>query len=107
VTSQVFVASTSFGLATLVAALEQGLFAAGTRRILVMSNNAATPETTDGLEDVVGTASLLRHFSTAHSYNAAVAPQHPSTWRPRGIDLPLWERYLRHQWARATTTSIS
>ena len=97
--TQVFVASTAFGLATLAAAMEDEMFPDAARRVLVLSNNAAIPETAYGVADVAGTGPLIEAFDDVYSYNDAVAPQHPSIWQPRPADLPIWERSLRLLWA--------
>lgn len=97
-TTQVVLATTAFGLATVVAALEDGALADADRRILLVSNNAAIPELGPDLTEVAGMAGLLARFDAVHSFNAAVAPQHPSLWRPRPVDLPLLERLLRREW---------
>lgn len=97
--TQVFFASTAFGLATLAAAMEDDMFPEAARRVLVLSNNAAIPETAYGVADVAGTGPLIEAFDDVYSYNDAVAPQHPSVWQPRVADLPIWERGLRSLWA--------
>jgi hypothetical protein len=97
--TQVFFASTAFGLATLSAAVEDGMFAERTRRVLVLSNNAGIPEAAYGVADVAGTGPMLAAFDDVYSYNDAIAPQHPSIWQPRVVDLPIWERSLRSLWA--------
>ena len=97
--TQVFFASTAFGLATLAAAVEDQMFPHAARRVLVLSNNAAIPETAYGVADVAGTGPLIEVFDSVYSYNDAVAPQHPSVWQPRAVDLPIWERGLRSLWA--------
>lgn len=97
-TTQVVLASTAFGLATVVAALEDGTFGGADRRILVVSNNATLPELAPDLTEVAGAEGLLARFDAVHSLNAAIAPQHPSAWRPRPVDLPILERFLRREW---------
>ena len=92
--TQLFVASTAFGLASLVAALDDGAFEPADRRLLVLSINASVPEAAIAIDEVAGVGALIQRFSAVHDYNAAVAPQHPSTWKPRTVDLPLLERYL-------------
>jgi hypothetical protein len=99
VTTQLFLASTAYGLATVVSALDDGAFPAADRRILVVSNNAAIPETAHRIEDVAGLSRLLQRFDAVHDYNEVIAPQHPSLWRPRAADLPLLERYLTALWS--------
>jgi hypothetical protein len=96
--TQVFFASTAFGLATLAAAVEDQIFPNAARRVLVLSNNAAIPETAYGVADVAGTGSQIEAFDSVYSYNDAIAPQHPSLWQPRGSDRPIWERGLRSLW---------
>ncbi|MFG2359635.1 polysialyltransferase family glycosyltransferase [Streptomyces sp. NPDC048521] len=97
-TTQIFQASTLYGTATLAAALDSGCFRPADRRILLVCNNAATPETTPGLDATPGFERLRDRFDDVVSYNAAIFPFHPGGWAPRGDDLPLWERYLRHEW---------
>lgn len=96
--TQIFVASTAFGLATVVAALEADLFEPAERRLLVLANNAAMPEASPSVADTVGFAALAARFDEVLDYNQAIAPQHPSAWNPRGVDLPLWERAFRLLW---------
>ena len=96
--TQVFLASTAFGLATLVAALDADLISPAPRRILVVANNTLVPEGADSLRDVGGTATLLARFETVYDYNEAIEPQHPAAWSPRATDLPLWERHFRRLW---------
>jgi hypothetical protein len=97
--TQIFFASTAFGLATLAAAMEDDMFPDAARRVLVLTNNAGIPETAYGVADVAGTGPLIEAFDSVYSYNDAVAPQHPSLWQPRMADLPIWERSLRSLWA--------
>ncbi|HEY5848974.1 MAG TPA: polysialyltransferase family glycosyltransferase [Microlunatus sp.] len=97
-TTQLFMASTGFGLATIVAALDDGHFGAAARRVLVTSNNAAVPEASPEIRDVAGSSVLLARFDDVYSYNELVAPQHPSLWRPRVADLPIWQRQLEAMW---------
>jgi hypothetical protein len=40
----------------------------------------------------------MRRFDAVHDYNACIEPHHPSIWRPRLGDLPLWERHFRLLW---------
>ncbi|MET9447883.1 alpha-2,8-polysialyltransferase family protein [Streptomyces cinerochromogenes] len=101
-TTQIFQASTLYGTATLAAALDSGCFRPADRRILLVCNNAATPETTPALDGMPGFERLRDRFDDVVSYNEAIFPFHPGGWAPRGDDLPLWERYLRHEWALGT-----
>ncbi|MGV9700638.1 polysialyltransferase family glycosyltransferase [Streptomyces sp. NPDC003470] len=96
--TQIFLASTLYGTATLAAALDAGCFAAADRRILLVSNNAATPETTPSLDVMPGFERLRDRFDDVVSWNEAVFPFHPGGWAPRVDDAPMWERYLRLAW---------
>ncbi|MFH8471433.1 polysialyltransferase family glycosyltransferase [Streptomyces sp. NPDC018000] len=97
-TTQIFFASTLYGTATLAAALDAGCFPDADRRILLVSNNAAVPETTPAVDAMPGFDALRGRFDDVVSWNATIAPFHPSGWAPRPDDVPLWERYLRLAW---------
>ncbi|GAA2434923.1 polysialyltransferase family glycosyltransferase [Streptomyces glaucus] len=97
-TTQIFLASTLYGTATLAAALDAGCFDAADRRILLVSNNAATPETTPAVDDMPGFERLRDRFDDVVSWNETIFPFHPGGWAPRADDVPLWERYLRLAW---------
>ncbi|QEV07986.1 alpha-2,8-polysialyltransferase family protein [Streptomyces prasinus] len=97
-TTQIFMASTLYGTATLAAALDSGCFAPAGRRILLVSNNAATPETTPAVDRMPGFERLRSRFDDVVSWNEAVFPFHPGGWAPRVEDVPMWERYLRLLW---------
>ncbi|MGW2703581.1 alpha-2,8-polysialyltransferase family protein [Streptomyces sp. NPDC001340] len=97
-TTQIFQASTLYGTATLAAALDSGCFGPAGRRVLLVCNNAATPETTPGLDEMPGFERLRERFDDVISYNETIFPFHPGGWAPRVDDMPLWERYLRHEW---------
>ncbi|MEU4092745.1 polysialyltransferase family glycosyltransferase [Streptomyces sp. NPDC026673] len=96
--TQVFLASTLFGAATLAAALDAGLFAPADRRVLLVSNNAAVPETSPAPDTAPGFGALRGRFDRVISWNDTIAPLHPSGWSPRPDDVPLWERHLRRLW---------
>ncbi|MGW0530620.1 polysialyltransferase family glycosyltransferase [Streptomyces sp. NPDC003032] len=96
--TQIFLASTLYGAATLAAALDADRFGPADRRILLISNNAATPETTTSLDAMPGFARLRGRFDDVRSWNEAIAPFHPGGWSPRGDDVVLWERYVRMLW---------
>jgi hypothetical protein len=98
VTTQIFVVSTAFGLVTLAAAMADGCWQPAERRLLVVSSNAVVPETAPALADTPGLSTLLEAFDLVVDYNEAIAPNHPSVWRPRSGDLPVLERYLRQRW---------
>ncbi|WP_406332473.1 alpha-2,8-polysialyltransferase family protein [Streptomyces sp. NBC_00203] len=97
-TTQIFLASTLYGTATLAAALDTECFAPAGRRILLVSNNAATPETTSGVDEMPGFEQLRGRFDDVISWNETISPFHPGGWAPRLDDVPLWERHLRLAW---------
>ncbi|POX54557.1 alpha-2,8-polysialyltransferase family protein [Streptomyces sp. Ru72] len=96
--TQIFLASTLYGAATLAAALDSECFAPADRRILLVSNNAMTPETTPGLDEMPGFERLRGRFDEVISWNETIHPFHPGGWAPRLDDVPLWERHLRLLW---------
>ncbi|MET8298867.1 polysialyltransferase family glycosyltransferase [Streptomyces sp. NPDC005180] len=96
--TQLFLASTLYGTATLAAALDAGCFPPAHRRILLTSNHSPAPEVTPGLDAMPGFAALRTRFHEVLDWNAVLAPQHPGTWAPRPEDVPLWERQLRRLW---------
>lgn len=96
--TQIFFASTLYGAATLAAALDAGCFAPADRRLLLVSNNAATPETTVPLDRMAGFERLRGRFDRVLSWNDTIRPFHPGGWSPRADDVPLWERHLRLLW---------
>lgn len=96
--TQIFLASTLYGAATLAAGIDAGVFPPAGRRVLLTSNHAVTAEVTPGLADLPGFAVLRGRFDEVLDWNAVIAPQHPSTWAPRPEDVPLWERQLRALW---------
>ncbi|MFI6338550.1 alpha-2,8-polysialyltransferase family protein [Streptomyces sp. NPDC050535] len=97
-TTQIFCASTLYGAATLAAAIESDQFTEADRRLLLVFNNSATPETTPAVDEMPGFASLSDHFDGVLSWNDAIRPFHPGAWSPRPDDIPLFERYLRLLW---------
>ncbi|MGW0564487.1 alpha-2,8-polysialyltransferase family protein [Streptomyces sp. NPDC003016] len=97
-TTQIFFASTLYGAATLAAAIDSDCFAPAGRRLLLVSNNATTPETTPSLDEMPGFERLRNRFDRVLSWNEALAPFHPGAWSPRTDDIPLWERHLRLLW---------
>ncbi|MGP4044979.1 alpha-2,8-polysialyltransferase family protein [Streptomyces sp. 2A115] len=97
-TTQIFMASTLYGTATLAAAVDADCFRPAGRRILLVSNNAATPETATGIDGMPGFEQLRGRFDDVVSWNETISPYHPGGWSPRPDDVPLWERYLRLAW---------
>lgn len=98
--TQIFEASTLYGLATLAASLDAGQFGprGGTRRILLTSHNAAVPETATWLAEMTGWRTLAARFDTVIDWNETIAPLHPSAWSPSESELPLWQRLLTDRW---------
>ncbi|MGW6704576.1 polysialyltransferase family glycosyltransferase [Streptomyces sp. NPDC054956] len=96
--TQIFLASTLYGTATLAAALDADCFPPAGRRILLTSNHSVTAEIAPAPADAPGFAALRSRFDEVLDWNAVIAPQHPSTWAPRPDDVPLWERLLRASW---------
>ncbi|MFB6841089.1 polysialyltransferase family glycosyltransferase [Streptomyces sp. NPDC056361] len=97
-TTQIFCASTLYGAVTLAAALDSGCFGPADRRILLVTNNAAVPETTPALDEAEGFARLRGRFDDVLSWNEVISPLHPAGWTPRASDLPLLQRHLRRLW---------
>ncbi|MER7463928.1 polysialyltransferase family glycosyltransferase [Streptomyces sp. NPDC097981] len=96
--TQIFLASTLYGTATLAAGIDAGSFPPAGRRILLTSNHALAAEVSPGLAGMPGFDALRTRFDEVLDWNAAIAPQHPSAWAPRPEDVPLWERQLRAIW---------
>ncbi|MGP3970397.1 polysialyltransferase family glycosyltransferase [Streptomyces sp. 6N223] len=96
--TQIFVASTLYGAATLAAALDSGLFPDARRRLLLVCNNATSPETTPSVDESPGFERLRGRFDDVLSWNDAIRPMHPGAWEPRAGDVPIWERHLRLLW---------
>jgi hypothetical protein len=97
-TTQLVLASTAFGLTTVVAAKRAGLLRPADRHVLVCSNNSAVPEVAGALLEVAGAAALAADFDAVLDLNDALAPLHPAAWAPRESELPVWHRYLRRHW---------
>ncbi|MEF9884931.1 alpha-2,8-polysialyltransferase family protein [Streptomyces sp. P9-A4] len=97
-TTQIFCASTLYGAVTLAAALDSGCFRPAGRRILLVTNNAAVPETTPPLDEAEGFARLRGRFDSVLSWNETISPLHPAGWTPRPGDLPMLQRHLRKLW---------
>jgi hypothetical protein len=106
-TTQIFLASTLYGAATLAAAIDSGCFPPAGRRILLASNNAAVPETTPPLTESPGFSRIRTRFDEVLDWNATIAPLHPGGWTPRSDDVPLWERHLRREWGLAEDAPVS
>ncbi|MEU0676389.1 polysialyltransferase family glycosyltransferase [Streptomyces sp. NPDC006172] len=97
-TARIFCVSTARGAAMLAAALDAGLFEPSDRRLLLIADTAANPETAPSVAVVPGFARVRERFDEVRSWNETVSPFHPSGWTPRPDDVPLWERHLRLLW---------
>ncbi|WP_217168813.1 alpha-2,8-polysialyltransferase family protein [Streptomyces sp. AC512_CC834] len=99
-TTQIFQVSTLYGAATLAAALDAGLFGPRdeARRVLLVSNNAAIPETALRLDEMHGYGRVSGRFDSVVDWNEAIRPHHPSAWGPRGNDVSLWQKAFRLAW---------
>ncbi|GGU74223.1 hypothetical protein GCM10010275_06150 [Streptomyces litmocidini] len=97
-TTQIFCASTLYGAVTLAAALDSGCFGPADRRILLVTHNAAVPETTPALDEAEGFERLRGRFDSVLSWNETISPLHPAGWTPRPSDLPLLQRHLNRLW---------
>ena len=97
-TTQVFVASTAFGLATLSAAISDGAFEEVDRRILLVSCHSAMPEATPSILEFPGADVQCDRFDSVYDYNDAIEPQHPMAWAPRAADLTILSRHFRALW---------
>ncbi|AQS67904.1 polysialyltransferase family glycosyltransferase [Streptomyces pactum] len=98
--TQIFQVSTLYGAATLAAALDAGLFGPrdGARRVLLVSNNAAIPETALRLDEMHGYGRISARFDSVVGWNETIRPHHPSAWGPRGNDVSLWQKAFRLAW---------
>ncbi|WP_112470045.1 polysialyltransferase family glycosyltransferase [Streptomyces triticisoli] len=98
--TQIFQVSTLYGAATLAAALDADLFGPrdGARRILLVSNNAAVPETALRLDEMHGYERITGRFDSVVGWNEAISPHHPSAWGPRENDTVMWQRAFRLLW---------
>ncbi|MER8044990.1 alpha-2,8-polysialyltransferase family protein [Streptomyces sp. NPDC094032] len=101
-TTQIFCASTLYGAATLAAALDSGCFRPAGRRLLLVSTNAAVPETATPLDRMPGFERLRGRFDDVLDWNGTIEPLHPGGWTPRADDLPMLQRHLRLLWGLGT-----
>lgn len=92
---QLFEASTSYQVMVLAAAIDSGLFAEADERVLLVSVNTPVPEVATRPDRAPGMAPLLSRFDRVVSLNDLLAPLHPTAFRPRGSEQPLFERLLR------------
>ncbi|GAB3694299.1 polysialyltransferase family glycosyltransferase [Nocardiopsis oceani] len=91
--TQIFVASRVFGLMSLTAAIDSGLFG-NERRVLLVVDNAEIPEIAPSLTEAPGFATLSERFHEVVSYNALIWPHHPKRWSAREDDRTLFRGLL-------------
>ncbi|MFJ6351190.1 alpha-2,8-polysialyltransferase family protein [Streptomyces sp. NPDC092046] len=101
-TTQIFCASTLYGAATLAAALDSGCFRPADRSLLLVTTNAAVPETATPLDRMPGFERLRDRFDGVLDWNETIEPLHPGGWTPRADDLPMLQRHLRLLWGLGT-----
>jgi Alpha-2,8-polysialyltransferase (POLYST) len=94
----IVLASTLYGLATAVTALDNEHPASRERRLLVVANNAPMAEIIPSLDQLDGFDTIADRFDAVVSLNAVTAPYHPSQWRPAREDLIVLERLVRESW---------
>lgn len=92
---QVLEASALYQLLVLAAAIDSGGLPAADRRVLLYSINAPIPEVGTWIGDEPSVAPLLRRFDAVASYNDLVFPLHPTAFKPRAGEQPLFERAFR------------
>ena len=99
--TQVFVASRLFGVMTLAAAIDAGLFDehADGDRLLLLCNTAPVPEVSPDLDELPGFAALRTRFDRVLSWSATIAPHHPLTWRPDDVARDVLVPLLREHWS--------
>ncbi|MDJ1114089.1 polysialyltransferase family glycosyltransferase [Microbacterium dauci] len=97
--TQVFAPHSTFGLMTVVAAIDAGVIPPTKgERILLAVNSAVVPEASTGIDEIPHLRGLLRRFDRVESLNELIAPTHPTQWAPSPEDLVVVERLLRRTW---------
>jgi hypothetical protein len=97
--TQLVVASTLFGAATVAAAADAGLLGEPSgERVLLVVNNAFAPELTPAADEIEGSAPVLARFDRVIHLTDLIAPIHPADWNPGPRERPLLERLLRSHW---------
>lgn len=92
---QLLEASAPYQVLVLAAAIDAGALPPADRRILLFSVNAPIPEVGIRIEEEPGVAPLLGRFDAVASYNDLVFPLHPTAFKPRVGEQPLFERAFR------------
>ena len=92
-------ASTLYGAATAVAALDMGMAQSSDGpRVLVVANNAPAAEVVPSVHEVAGFAAIQDAFDHVVSLNRFIEPFNPSSWQQGRVNSPIWERVLRSEW---------
>lgn len=101
--TQIFALHSAYGLATVAAAMDQGLLGAGGDRVLVPFVSARVPEIVAGIGADPALAALRARFDRVEDLDELLGPLHPSGWEPEPADLPLLERLFTRAWALDTS----
>lgn len=96
--TQVFALHSAYGLATAVAALDEGVLGESDDRLLVTIDSARVPETVVGIGVDPTLQSLRGRFDRIEDLGALLGPLHPNEWRPSDADLPMLEKLLTRVW---------
>lgn len=97
--TQLFALHSAYGLATAVAAIDEGLFAHDGDRLLVPFVSARIPETVVGIAADPALHALRARFDRVEDLDALLGPRHPSAWEPPAEDRAVLERLLVRAWA--------
>lgn len=112
---QIFLASSFFQIATIVAAIDSGdydkavtpastlegpgapdsRFEKPNERVLLTSTASLVLESAPRLSELPELTPLLDRFDRVEEITDLISPFHPHSWSPREIELPIWERMLR------------
>ncbi|MGM7699314.1 polysialyltransferase family glycosyltransferase [Microbacterium sp. A84] len=96
--TQLFVLHSVYGLATAVAALDEGLIEARGQRVLVPVNSARVPETSTAIHEQSNLQTLHGRFDRIEPLDDILSPLHPSSWDPEPADLPILNRLFTRAW---------
>lgn len=95
--TRLFALHSAYGLATAVAAIDEGLVE-GADLVLVPFVSSTIPETVVGIGADPALRSLRARFDRVEDLGALLGPLHPSGWGPDPADHPLLERLLTRAW---------
>lgn len=96
--TQLFFPVSSYGLVATGAAIDAGIVPDDDRRILVLTDPAAIPETAPRLSEEPHLRQLRERFTEVVSLNAFIAPTHPTRWQPNPEDAVVIGRLLAAAW---------